>query len=163
MENAVALFEKEGKNKTTEEAARKKDELFKQIGQLQVGNEYLKRIQTTIRDRTEMVEKDHPELSVAQKCVILGISRSSYYYQPKEASEDPDLLILEGFLEVLNEKPFYGYRRITRELHNLDVTRKQVRRIMNKAGLQAIYSGSQLSKLAKSSKKYPYLLKGMDI
>ena len=43
MENAAALFEKEGKNKATEEATRQKDELFKQIGQLQVENEYLKK------------------------------------------------------------------------------------------------------------------------
>lgn len=43
MENAAALFEKEGKNKATEEAARQKDELFKQIGQLQVENEFLKK------------------------------------------------------------------------------------------------------------------------
>ena len=32
LENAAALFEKEGKNKATEEASRQKDELFKQIG-----------------------------------------------------------------------------------------------------------------------------------
>lgn len=43
MENAAALFEKEGKNKASEEAVRQKDELFKQIGQLQVENEYLKK------------------------------------------------------------------------------------------------------------------------
>jgi transposase-like protein len=42
LENAAALFEKEGKNKATEEASRQKDELFKQIGQLQVENEFLK-------------------------------------------------------------------------------------------------------------------------
>ena len=45
-----------------------------------------------------MVETDHPELSIAQQCTILGISRSSYYYQPKEAPEDPDLAILEAIL-----------------------------------------------------------------
>lgn len=56
-----------------------------------------------------MVEANHPELSIAQQCGILGISRSSYYYQPKEAREDPDLVILEAILEVLKEKPFYGY------------------------------------------------------
>ena len=110
-----------------------------------------------------MVEKDHPELSIAQQCEILRISRSSYYYQPKEAQEDPDLVILEAILEVLNEKPFYGYRRIARELYYLDVTRKQVRRIMKKAGLRAIYPGLQLSKPAKGSRKYPYLLKGLNI
>jgi transposase-like protein len=43
LENAAVLFEKEGKNKANEEASRQKDELFKQIGQLQVENEYLKK------------------------------------------------------------------------------------------------------------------------
>lgn len=110
-----------------------------------------------------MVEANHPELSIAQQCEILGISRSSYYYQPKEVPEDPDLVILEAILDVLKELPFYGYRRIARELQYLNVTRKQVRRIMKKAGLRAIYPGLQLSKPAKGSKKYPYLLRGLTI
>ncbi len=49
-----------------------------------------------------MVEADHPELSIAQQCESLGISRSSYYYQPKEVAGDPDMAILEAILEVLN-------------------------------------------------------------
>jgi putative transposase len=110
-----------------------------------------------------MVEANHPELSIAQQCEILGISRSSYYYQPKEVPEDPDLVILEAILAVLKELPFYGYRRIARGLYYLGVTRKQVRRIMKKAGLRAIYPGLQLSKPAKGSKKYPYLLRGLNI
>ena len=110
-----------------------------------------------------MVEANHPELSITQQCEILGISRSSYYYQPKEVPEDPDLAILEAILDVLKEMPFYGYRRIARELNYLDVTRKQIRRIMKKAGLKAIFPGLQLSKPAKGSKKYPYLLKGLNI
>lgn len=36
-------YEKEGKDKAQEDAARQKDELYKQIGQLQVENEYLKK------------------------------------------------------------------------------------------------------------------------
>ena len=43
MENAAVAFEKEGKDKDSEEAARQKNELFKQIGQLQVENEFLKK------------------------------------------------------------------------------------------------------------------------
>ena len=77
--------------------------------------------------------------------------------------EDPDLAILEAILKVLKEMPFYGYRRIARALYYLDVTRKQIRRIMKKAGLRAIYPGLQLSKPAKGSKKYPYLLRGINI
>jgi putative transposase len=95
--------------------------------------------------------------------VVLGISRSSYYYQPQEVPEDPDLIVLEAILQVLQEKPFYGYRRIARELTYLGITRKQVRRIMKKAGLRAIYPGLQLPKPFKGSKKYPYLLRGMNI
>jgi len=54
-----------------------------------------------------MVETDHPELSIVQQCTILGISRSSYYYKPKEVAEDPDLATLEAILKVLKERPFY--------------------------------------------------------
>jgi transposase-like protein len=43
LENASVLFEKEGKDKAQEEATRQKDELYKQIGQLQVENEFLKK------------------------------------------------------------------------------------------------------------------------
>jgi len=110
-----------------------------------------------------MVEAGHPELSIAQQCEILGISRSWYYYQPKEVPEDPDFTILVVILDVLKEKPFYGYRKIAREIGYMGVTRKQVRRIMRKAGLRAIYPGLQLSKSAKGSKKYPYLLRGKTI
>jgi len=42
-EHASALFEKEGKDKVTEDATRQRDELYKQIGQLQVENDYLKK------------------------------------------------------------------------------------------------------------------------
>jgi len=42
-EHASALFEKEGKDKATEDATRQRDELYKQIGQLQVENDYLKK------------------------------------------------------------------------------------------------------------------------
>jgi len=59
------LFEKEGKDKASEDVERQKDELYKQIGQLQVGNDYLKKIQTTVWDRSEMVDVDHSELSIA--------------------------------------------------------------------------------------------------
>ena len=43
LEHASMLFEKEGKDKASEEAERQNGELFKQIGQLQVENEFLKK------------------------------------------------------------------------------------------------------------------------
>ena len=43
LEHASMLFEKEGKDKVSEEAERQRDQLYTQIGQLQVENDYLKR------------------------------------------------------------------------------------------------------------------------
>jgi len=52
---------------------------------------------------------------------------------------DRDLAILNAILEELKTHPFYGYRKIARALADMGVTLKQVRRIMHKAGLRAIY------------------------
>jgi len=43
QDHASVLFEKEGKDKEAEEAVRKEEELYRQIGQLQVENEFLKK------------------------------------------------------------------------------------------------------------------------
>jgi transposase len=43
LESAEMLFEKAGKDKDAEATERKQDELFKQIGQLQVENDFLKK------------------------------------------------------------------------------------------------------------------------
>ena len=43
LESAEQVFEKSGKDKDAEAASKKQDELFKQIGQLQVENEFLKK------------------------------------------------------------------------------------------------------------------------
>jgi len=70
---------------------------------------------------------------------------------------------LKAILEVLGRRPFYGYRKVARELADLGVTRKQVRRIMKRAGLRALYPGKRTSVPAKYHKKYPYLLRGKAI
>ena len=43
LESAEMIFEKTGKDKDAEAAERKQDELFRQIGQLQVENDFLKK------------------------------------------------------------------------------------------------------------------------
>ena len=94
---------------------------------------------------------------------MLNISRSAFYYNPVPEQNDREIEILRAILDVLKECPFYGYRKVTIGLKHLGVTRKQVRRIMKKAGLRAIYPKKRLSIPHLAHKKYPYLLKGMDI
>lgn len=92
---------------------------------------------------------------------MLGISRSSYYFEPKPETDRGELELLGAILEVLREIPFFGYRKVAKELQEkgLPVTRKQIRRIMHRAGLKALYAGKKTSIPNREHPKYPYLLR----
>ena len=109
---------------------------------------------------TISLHRSDPELTIKDQCEILKISRSAYYYKEGQAEDEREIAILAAILEVYKEKPFYGYRKVAHELRDLGVTRKQIRRIMRRAGLRAIYPGRRTSIPAKYHKKYPYLLRG---
>ena len=67
---------------------------------------------------------------------------------------------------VLNEFPFYGYRKVAkdlREYYGRAETNKQVRRVMHRAGLKAIWQGKKTTIPNPEHPKYPYLLRGKRI
>lgn len=99
------------------------------------------------------------DLTIEEQCDLLGISRSAYYYKRGQTKDEKDIVILKAIMEVLGRIPFYGYRRVALELKDLGVTRKQVRRIMKRAGLRALYPGKRTSIPSKHHKKHPYLLR----
>lgn len=109
-----------------------------------------------------MIERVHAKMSIDWQCKALGISRSAAYYSPINSLEERDISVLKVIREVLDELPFYGYRKVAREIQakKIPVTEKQVRRIMTKAGLRGIFPGRNLSKARQEHKKYPYLLSG---
>jgi putative transposase len=114
--------------------------------------------------RLDMIDHDHPELSLVRQSSLLGISRSSLYYQPVPASgEDLELMALmdRQYLKT----PFYGSRKMAAWLRaqGHQVNRKRVRRLMQVMGLEAIYRRPNTSKPAPEHKVYPYLLKGLEI
>jgi putative transposase len=73
--------------------------------------------------------------------------------------------LLQAILGILQDIPFYGYRKVTLQLQRdgIQATRKQVRRIMHRAGLRAIYPGKRTSIPNKQHQVYPYLLRGKKI
>ena len=107
-----------------------------------------------------MIEAKRQDLSISLQCQILEISRSTAYYESRNIVHERDVLVLERIREVLKDIPFYGYRKVMLEIRRryFRVTEKQVRRIMARAGLQAIFPGRNLSKARQEHKKYPYLL-----
>ena len=61
--------------------------------------------------RRQMVDREHPSLSLVRQCALLGVSRSSLYYRPRAASEE-DLSLMGEIDRQYLETPFYGSRRI---------------------------------------------------
>lgn len=114
--------------------------------------------------RLGMIDREHPELSLVRQCSLLGISRSSLYYQPAPAREE-DLELMALMDRQYLKTPFYGSRKMTAWLRaqGYQVNRKRVRRLMQVMGLEAIYRKPNTSKPAPDHQVYPYLLKGLEI
>ena len=57
--------------------------------------------------RRQMIDREHPNLSVVRQCSLLGISRSSVYSRPCEAGEY-DLELMSLLVPVGNRPPVPG-------------------------------------------------------
>jgi len=110
------------------------------------------------------IEADHPRLTVARQCQLLGLARSSRYYAPTPADAGDEALMRLIDKQYM-ETPFYGVRRMTASLgrQKLRVNPKRVRRLMRLMGLEAIYPKPHLSLPNQANPTYPYLLKGVAI
>jgi putative transposase len=119
-----------------------------------------------------MLEPAHPDLSLRRQCELLGLNRSTWYYQPRpegtrESADNLQLmrLIDEQYLRT----PFYGWPRMTVSLRRAGfvVNHKRAQwapeRLMQKMGLQAIYPKPKTSRPSQGHKLYPYLLQGVEI
>lgn len=111
-----------------------------------------------------MIEPNHPQLSVRRQCELLGLNRSTLYYEPAgESAENLHLMRLldEQYLRT----PFYGWPRMTAYLRRkgFPVNHKRVQRLMQKMGLQAIYPKPKTTKASQEGKIYPYLLRDLKI
>ncbi|GAB4234299.1 MAG: hypothetical protein OHK0028_10410 [Deltaproteobacteria bacterium] len=111
-----------------------------------------------------MIEQNHPRLSVIRQCLLLGISRSSFYYEPIGESVI-NLNLMRIIDEQFLETPFFGSRQMTKWLRRREfrICRKRVARLMRKMGLSAIFQKPNTSKPFPDHKVYLYLLKGMAI
>lgn len=107
------------------------------------------------------IEATDKVLSISSQCCLLGISRSQYYYQPSLGRQEKDFKLLVEIKKVQAEHPYYGYRRIWREVdrRGYHTSKTAVRRVMRRFGIAAIFPGRNLSKASKYHKKYPYLLR----
>jgi putative transposase len=106
------------------------------------------------------VQPDHPELSIRHQCDLLGLKRSSYYYEPVEVSPDDQALMKR--IDALHLKwPFLGSRRLVVFLNDggASIGRGHVQTLMRLMDLQGQAPGPNTSRPHPEHKVYPYLLR----
>jgi putative transposase len=103
-------------------------------------------------------------LSVTEQCELLGLSRSTYYYEPGRESEE-NLALMRRIDQQYLQTPFYGSRRMAEELSTPEapVNRKRVQRLMRQMGIEALYPRPQTSRRNAEHAVYPYLLRNLTI
>ncbi len=103
--------------------------------------------------------------SVSRQCTLLEFPRSRYYYKPKGMIDgDLALMKLIDLYYVIN--PTMGTRRLSQEIsrtHGIKVGRAKIRTLMRVMNIEALYPQKCTTVVDKEHKKYPYLLRGVEI
>ena len=103
-------------------------------------------------------------ISVREQCEILGLNRSTYYYNPVEVGEYT-LTLMRLLDEQYTRTPFYGVNKMTKYLNDNEyyVGKDRVRTLLREMGLFAIYPKPFTSQGNINHKVYPYLLKSLEL
>ena len=110
-----------------------------------------------------MIDRSH-DLPLTRQAEVLGLSRSSLYYQPRPVSP-ADLAIMRRIDELHLDYPFAGSRMLRDLLRGegVEIGRGHVITLMKRMGIEAIYRRPNTSKAAPGNKIYPYLLRGLTV
>jgi len=110
-------------------------------------------------ERAALVEREEGDLPIVVQAELLGVSRSSVYYQPVPPSPE-EIALKHRIDEIYTEHPFYGSRRVGVQLRRegVVVNRKAVQRHMHEMGIVGISPGPNLSRRNLQHQVYPYLL-----
>ena len=107
----------------------------------------------------QLVDYDHPELSVTRQCELLGLPRSTLYYKPVRVREST-LRIMARIDALYLEDPCSGSRRIVDYLarEGIPISRDRVRNLMRRMGLRAIYQQPRTTVPGKPAERFPCLV-----
>ena len=111
-----------------------------------------------------MIEPKDRTVSVVKQCRLLKLNRSSLYYRPRPESAANLELMRQIDMQYMID-PCFGSRRMQQHLLRAGYTvgRGKVRRLMKKMGITAIYQKPRTTIPDKAHKKYPYLLRDLEI
>ncbi len=100
----------------------------------------------------------HDKLSITQQCQLLGLPRSTYYYQPQPFN-DEELALLRLMDEQYLKTPQYGARSYATwfQRQGIAVGRKKAAAMMETLGIISTAPKPKTSSPGKQHKIYPYL------
>jgi putative transposase len=110
-----------------------------------------------------MIDRTH-ELPLLRQAVLLGLSRSRLYYEPRPVLA-AELAIMRRIDALHLDYPFAGSRMLRDLLRGEGVVigREMVRTMMRRMCIEALYRRPNTSKAAPGHKIYPYLLRGLAV
>ncbi len=118
----------------------------------------------SIESRRRLIDPAGGRLPVDRQCELIGLSRSSYYYEPAGESEYNEKL-MKLIDTIYTGHPILGSPKITKMLRNKGhrVNHKRIERLMRVMELAAVYPKPRTSIPDNEARKYPYLLSGLTI
>lgn len=116
-----------------------------------------------VQELLSHIDKTGDVPSISRQVKLLGISRNCVYYTP--VPTDPfKLQVMNKIDEEYTKRPYYGSRRIAKEIGNqweMPINRKRIQGLMREMGIEAIYPKPNLSFNGTPHPVYPYLLRGI--
>jgi putative transposase len=111
-----------------------------------------------------LIDPVRSSLSVRRQCELVGLSRSSWYYEVATESAE-NLRLMRRIDEEYLRHPFKGSRQMSAWLkaQGEPSNRKRVRRLMRLMGLEALYPKPRTTTRNESHRIYPYLLRNVEI
>jgi putative transposase len=113
----------------------------------------------------DLVEREHPKLSVREQCDLLGVSRSSAYYEAVGPSE-AEMRLRRILDELYMKDPCLGSRRLVSVLardYGITINRKGLQRVRREMGHEAIYCRPRTSLPGAGHRIFPYLLREVEV
>lgn len=104
------------------------------------------------------------QFPITMLCEVLGLPRSSAYYQPQPREDRP---VREALMELAGQWPTYGYRRLAAQLKRQGhaVNAKLVRRLMHELGIvgKAPVRRPRTTNSNHAFPRFPNLVEGLDV
>jgi len=171
LDNAVIAMEPSKAIKEYKDDLAKSQEenemLVKLVGKVTIEKEWLEKKLRSLAssDKKDMIEPKRNDLSPRLQCQLLGLNRSSLYYQKKENVKQTQ--IKERITAIFEKVPIYGAAKVHQQLvqDGIKVSRNTVASYRKEMKLHAVLAVKQVNTTLpiKSHKKHSYKLRGLDI